>query len=115
MRNPPEGMMNLTLFARALSKAEHAYLSLETEEDPGALQLRLEAVAASSEEAEELHRLLAGLNSFAAAAADAGRGDAGPSDWGRVLRSVVLERSGSNVEGAWLLDAALLRKWADTD
>ena len=104
----PPGAVNLAFFARALENAERAYLWIEQEDVAGSFSLLLAAETASPDDAAELSGLLLSLNRFAAAAADAGRGDS-PSEWGQVLRSGEFAQVEETVQAIWSLDSVLRR------
>ncbi len=103
MRNPPQGWINLSLVARALIHAQQVRLTLwETGDD--LLLLRLQA---SSDDAEELARLLEGLNRFGAAALRKG-GSAETKLWARALESFAITPNDNGVVARWSLDIELL-------
>ncbi len=109
MKDPPRGMVNLSLFARALRQAPWAYLTLGYGREASRLQLRLEAFAETPEAAQEMHGILSGLNQFAATMADRGSSNAGAGAWGRVLRTADFSQQGATVRASWQIDPALLR------
>ena len=106
MKDPPRDMMNLTLFARALRQATWAYATLGYSPVQSALQLDMEAFAQTTEDAEEMHRVLAGLNQFVIAAID--REATTPSPWSQVLRTAEFAQQDATVVGSWQIDPALL-------
>ena len=109
MKDPPRGMVNLSLFARALRPATWAYLTLGYDRDASSLRLHLQAVAETTEDAQEMHGVLSGLNAFAAAMADRRSGDAGAGPWGSVLDTADFTQQGTTVRALWRIDPALLR------
>ena len=109
MKDPPRGMVNLALFARALRQAPWAYLTLGYGRDASTLQLQLQAFTESPEHAQEMHGVLSGLNEFAAAMADRRSSADGADSWGPVLRSADFAQQGETVRGLWQIDLALLR------
>lgn len=109
MKDPPRGMVNLALFARALRQAQWAYLTLGYGREASRLQLRLEAFAETPEAAQEMHGVLSGLNAFAAVMADRSSGADGAGPWGPVLRTADIAQQGATVRALWQIDPALLR------
>ncbi|MDE0167723.1 MAG: hypothetical protein OXL36_21690 [Bryobacterales bacterium] len=109
MKDPPRGLANLALFARALRQATWAYLTLGYGRDTSSLRLQLEAFTESAEDAQEMHGVLSGLNAFAAAMADRRSGDAGAGPWGSVLDTADFTQQGTTVQALWQIDPALLR------
>jgi hypothetical protein len=109
MREPPAFVPNLSIVARALEKAVRAECSLKGD-GKGGLSVHLEAVSETESEAEQLRTLLAGLNEFAAAAADFGRGEKESSDWSTLLRSAQFSQQGTAVTGVWAIPSDLLRR-----
>ena len=106
MKDPPRGMMNLTLFARALRQASWAYATLGYSPVQSNLQLDMEAFAATPADAEEMHRVLAGLNQFVIAAIERETGGASP--WTQVLSTAEFAQRDTTVIGTWQIDPALL-------
>lgn len=109
MKDPPRGMVNLALFARALRQAPWAYLTLGYGRDASSLWLHLEAFTESPEDAQEMHGVLSGLNQFAAAMADRSSSNAGAGPWGPVLRTADFAQEGATVRALWRIDPALFR------
>ena len=109
MKDPPRGMVNLALFARALRQAPWAYLTLGYDREAPSLRLHLEAFAESAEDAQEMHGVLSGLNEFAAAMAGRRSSADGGDLWGPVLRSAEFAQQGATVRALWRIDPALLR------
>lgn len=109
MKDPPRGMVNLSLFARALRQAPWAYLTLGYDRDATTLELRLEAFAETPEAAQEMHGVLSGLNEFAAAMAGRRSSADGGDLWGPVLRSADFAQQGATVRALWRIDPALFR------
>ena len=109
MKDPPRGMVNLELFARALRPAPWAYLTLGYDREASSLRLHLEAFTESAEDAQEMHGVLSGLNEFAAAMADRRSSADGASPWGPVLRTAEFAQQGATVRALWQIDPALLR------
>lgn len=109
MKDPPRGLANLALFARALRQATWAYLTLGYGRDTSSLRLQLEAFTESAEDAQEMHGVLSGLNEFAAAMADRSSSAAGSGPWGPVLRTADFTQQGTTVQALWQIDPALLR------
>lgn len=109
MQDPPRDMANLALFARALRQATWAYLTLGYGRDASGLRLHLEAFTESTEDAQEMHGVLSGLNEFAAAMADRRSSADGAGPWGRILRTADFTQDGATVRGLWQIDPALLR------
>ena len=109
MKDPPRGMVNLALFARALRQAQWAYLTLGYGREASRLQLRLEAFAETPEAAQEMHGVLSGLNAFAAAMTDRRSSADGADPWGPVLRTADIAQRGATVRALWQIDPALLR------
>lgn len=107
MKDPPRAMMNLTLFARALRQATWTYATLGYSPVQSALQLDMEAFTQTPEEAEEMHRVLAGLNQFVIAAIDSEATT--PDPWSQVLRTAEFAQQDTTVVGTWQIDPALLR------
>lgn len=107
MKDPPRDMMNLTLFARALRQATWAYATLGYSPVQSALQLDMEAFAQTTEDAEEMHRVLAGLNQFVIAAID--RDATTPSPWSQVLSTAEFAQQDTTVVGKWQIAPALLK------
>ena len=107
MRDPPAGLVNLTVVARALEKSQRAFLYAVPYDD-GGLALTLEASCPGESEAAELRSLLAGLNSFGAALADTGKQGV-TSEWGKVLQSARFTREKSSVLAVWRVNQDLLR------
>ncbi len=106
MKDPPRDMMNLTLFARALRQATWAYATLGYSAVQSALQLDMEAFAQTTDDAEEMHRVIAGLNQLVIAAMD--RESTTPSPWAQVLRTAEFAQQDTTVVGTWQIDPALL-------
>ena len=109
MKDPPRGMVNLMLFARALRQAPWVYLTLGYDREASSLRLHLEAFTESAEEAQEMHGVLSGLNEFAAAMADRRSSTDGADPWGPVLRTADFAQQGATVRALWRIDPALLR------
>ena len=109
MKDPPRGMVNLALFARALRQAQWAYLTLGYGREAPSLRLHLQAFTESAEAAQEMHGVLSGLNEFAAAMADRRSSADGADPWGPVLRTADIAQQGATVRALWQIDPALLR------
>ena len=109
MKDPPRGMVNLALFARALRQAQWAYLTLGYDREASSLRLHLQAFTESAEAAQEMHDVLSGLNAFAAAMADRNSSADGADPWGPVLRTADIAQQGATVRALWQIDPALLR------
>ena len=109
MKDPPRGMVNLALFARALRQAPWAYLTLGYDREASSLRLHLQAFTESAEAAQEMHGVLSGLNEFAAAMADRRSSADGADPWGPVLRTADIAQQGATVRALWQIDPALLR------
>lgn len=107
MKDPPRDMMNLTLFARTLRQATWAYASLGYSPVESNLQLDMEAFAQTPEDAEEMHRVVAGLNQFVIAAIER-ESYGSPSPWIQVLRTAEFARQDATVVGTWQIEPALL-------
>jgi|GEM_PF-2428619 len=102
MRNPPEGWVNLSLVARALGPAQHAYLTAR--EGVGGVTLELHADCGDPASANELQSVLGGLNKMAGglmASASSG------TPWKQVVDSFHARVEGDSVKATWTLPAEL--------
>jgi hypothetical protein len=108
MKDPPRGMMNLTLFARALRDAAIAYVVLEPNLASRSLDLKLSALAPSPDLAAKTLRVVEDTNNLAAGAIDLGSGEAGPNPWSQFLRTGTFTQQGATAEAVWRIDPAKL-------
>lgn len=109
LMNPPEGFGNLRFFARALQKADRGYFYVD-ELPNGELQVTLKANCADRDQADSVSKVLTGLNRLAAAALEAGKGEAPPPEVG-VLRRARIVNTQTNVVAIWVVDEPTLRAW----
>ncbi len=104
MKDPPRGIMNLTLFARALRQATIAYVVLEPNLTSRCLDLELNALAPTPELAAMMLRVVEDTNALAAAATDLGLNESAPSPWSQLFRTGSFTQDGSTVQAAWQID-----------
>ncbi|MDA1314699.1 MAG: hypothetical protein O2968_15280 [Acidobacteria bacterium] len=104
MKEPPRGMMNLTLIARALREAAIAYAVLEPNLTSRSLDLKLSALASSPELAAKTLRVVEDTSDLAAAAIDLGSGEAGPNPWSQLFRTGTFARHGATAQAVWRID-----------
>jgi hypothetical protein len=96
---------NLALFSRALAGAQRAYVFLN-DLSPD-LQLAVRAVCHSAAQAEEMRRLIQGLNDFLGGLLRGVKKPEAPG-WEQVLASAVVEQKGNTVHASWRLNAQTL-------
>jgi hypothetical protein len=108
MKDPPRGMMNLTLFARALRQATIAYVVLEPSLTSRSLDLELNAFAPTTELAAKMLRVVEDTNALAAAATDLGSGESAPNPWSQLLRTGNFTQDGEAVKAVWRIDPTKL-------
>jgi len=104
MQDPPRGMMNLTVFARALRDAAIAYIVLEPNLASRSLDLKLSALASSPELAAKTLRVVEDTSNLAAAAIDLGSGESGPDPWSQLFRTGTFTQQGATAEAVWRID-----------
>jgi len=101
MNDPPRGMINLTLFARALREAAIAYVVLEPDLSSRSLDLRLSAFAPTPERAAEMLRVVEDTNALVAGAIKMGSGDSADGPWSRLLQTGTFRRQDAAIEASW--------------
>ena len=110
MKHPPRDMVNLTLFARALKGATIAYVVLEPNLASRLLDLKLIALAPSSDLAAKMHRVVEDTNNLAAAAIDASSREGESSAWAQLFRTGEFTQEGTTVQASWRLDPKKLQE-----
>ena len=108
MKDPPRGMINLTLVARALRDAAIAYLVLEPNLASRSLDVRLSALAANPDLAAKTLRVVEDTSNLIAAAVDMGSGDATPNPWSQLLRTGTFTQQDATVDALWRIDSKKL-------
>ena len=98
---------NVTLFSKALSGAQRAFLMV-SDNSPD-LEVSLKATCASDAQADELKRLWQGLEAFAGGMLRGTGPRNASSGWGKVLASGKISQEGNAVRAAWTVDAAILQ------
>ncbi len=97
---------NLALFPRALAGADRVYLFV-TDRTPS-LEVSLQAVCRSENQAQELRRLLQGLNDFIGGMLRGPRSGEPAHAWGKVLATAAIRQEQSAVRATWMIDPQML-------
>ncbi len=97
---------NLTLFSKALAEAQRAYLFLA--EHSSGLQISLEAVCSTEEQAARMWRLLQGLHDLIGSLMRQARGKNPPDEWEKVVASAAVQQEKQTARVIWTLGPAAL-------